>query len=508
MPRSVFRRVVSVALVVAAVTTSTATMAPTASADTWCPQGVVDRPGLGRSCAPANGLFQLEADRGTALFTHGGDPAPLEPAVVNATPSDPVCVTDPNDFQILVTYAHPPADDRFATRATQIRDLVREANGRLDEEAGEFLDGINPIDASYRVSCSSAQVTVMNQALTLSPVNFNTVTAALRALGGVYTNRRYKHWIWFEGASGTGEAGVGSFYNDDDLSIANLSNGNLNAYFQSPATMAIQWGHCCFVDPTAGFLDSTTWMHEMGHNLGAVQGDPTVSPPIDASPNSSGYGHCNDDLDVMCYDDFGPFSGGYTANVCTDREHFDCNHDDYFNPAPQVGNYLFTHWNLGSCLNRYIQFSHCAADPHQADGWVSKASSGPWRGDGVINETAQFQTMGKKGRRNVAKTFYVRVENVGSTPQTFTLRELANGGNLTRFYIYPAGSGGYNVNSLVTGAGLPLVIPAGQTKTVRVVMWFSNVLAINQKRGLTIRVLSDDVAVGLSDVVKLQLTYV
>jgi len=77
-------------------------------------------------------------------------------------------------------------------------------------------------------------------------------------------------------------------------------------------------------------------LHELLHTLGAVQDD---------TPNMSGFGHCVDEWDVMCYAD-GP---GVTMRIaCADRQlnqAVDCNHDDYFSTAPPAGSYLATHWN-------------------------------------------------------------------------------------------------------------------------------------------------------------------
>ena len=110
-----------------------------------------------------------------------------------------------------------------------------------------------------------------------------------------------------------------------------------------------------FFGSTAGFPAGTTsrlqveiGLHELSHNLGAVQF---------SAPNSSGAGHCNDQFDLMCYEDGG--SGSLFADPnCdgdlslpsdpygADLQAWDCNKDDYFNPSPPGGSYLATHWNL------------------------------------------------------------------------------------------------------------------------------------------------------------------
>jgi len=95
-------------------------------------------------------------------------------------------------------------------------------------------------------------------------------------------------------------------------------------------------------------------LHEITHTLGAV---------FDSAPHATGNGHCTDGADVMCYDDGGPNAGDYSTASCPQltsaqagmTQTYDCNRDDYFNPDPNAGSYLATHWNtfdnpfLGAC---------------------------------------------------------------------------------------------------------------------------------------------------------------
>ena len=102
-----------------------------------------------------------------------------------------------------------------------------------------------------------------------------------------------------------------------------------------------------FAPGTTSRLQVEVALHEVSHTLGAVQM---------SSPNSSGAGHCNDQYDLMCYEDDGPGSlfvdpncDGAAAPADPYSEEFqawDCNKDDFFNPAPAGGSYLATHWNL------------------------------------------------------------------------------------------------------------------------------------------------------------------
>ena len=81
--------------------------------------------------------------------------------------------------------------------------------------------------------------------------------------------------------------------------------------------------------------------------MGAVQ---------QGAPNSTGAGgHCTDGLDIMCYADGSALGASYAATSCLDRDHFDCNHDSYFNPVPAGGSYLASNWNIAHANNTWIQ---------------------------------------------------------------------------------------------------------------------------------------------------------
>ena len=90
------------------------------------------------------------------------------------------------------------------------------------------------------------------------------------------------------------------------------------------------------------------FLHEMTHNLGAVQwGAPHSTEP--RGQQNPAYGHCWQGADVMCYledagaahamvQDCGALPGAIPQN-------YDCGRDDYFSPSPAPGSYLATHWN-------------------------------------------------------------------------------------------------------------------------------------------------------------------
>jgi hypothetical protein len=95
-----------------------------------------------------------------------------------------------------------------------------------------------------------------------------------------------------------------------------------------------------FARADTGCWNGETALHELGHNLGAVQL---------SAPNSSGGWHCTDDYDRMCYSD-DPY---YPAMryLCPDWHErlLDCGHDDYFSTSPPAGSFLSEHpeFNIG-----------------------------------------------------------------------------------------------------------------------------------------------------------------
>lgn len=90
-------------------------------------------------------------------------------------------------------------------------------------------------------------------------------------------------------------------------------------------------------------LPASLFMHETGHNLGAVQND---------APHASGAYHCYDENDIMCYSDGGPYfaQGGDLTypTECALIEYFDCRGNDYYNAHPRSGTYIYRHWNLAN----------------------------------------------------------------------------------------------------------------------------------------------------------------
>ncbi|HEX2070387.1 MAG TPA: hypothetical protein VHF90_01915 [Thermoleophilaceae bacterium] len=103
-----------------------------------------------------------------------------------------------------------------------------------------------------------------------------------------------------------------------------------------------------------------TALHELFHSMGAVAGrDGHDFGLDDPAPFANGSGHCNDGIDMMCYS-FG--NSGYTSTRCPLSEGYgtpeglpiDCGFDTYFDAAPEAGEWLDRHWNVGGAENPYL----------------------------------------------------------------------------------------------------------------------------------------------------------
>lgn len=254
---------------------------------------------------------------GPKFCTHGDDTAeevciqkiirvcygsPVKPGPVNPPPP-PGCIGDGvTGYRVQLFYAYTDTNDLNDQRAT-ILSAAGEADRYLFAGAGKH----------YRWLCAGGQPTVT--AIKVADYSLGAFINAALAAGYNSFDRVYT------AMSNSGGGGTGTVEHDD-------SPGQQNANNTGPAYSI-----------TRGF---SWWilMHELGHNLGAVQL---------SAPHSTGAWHAYDASDVMTYNDGGPYfqNGGQIENNCSSSENmWDCQDNDYSSPAPPSGNYLATHWNL------------------------------------------------------------------------------------------------------------------------------------------------------------------
>lgn len=278
----------------------------------------------------ADGLWRVTLPDGFTLTTHGPDPVPDHGHSMG--PSDPerppACASDYYQHVLYGRLIGTP--DRSAEVREQIRRAIRRMNAVLNEEALES----GGITADYKVLCDqNGEIRV--DSFEAPGNDFSLITYGARLAGFDATNADYS--IFFDGTY-PGVCGVGSFFRDSRPGVEN-SNNRGGGY-------AVNY---------AGCWDNRTPMHENGHNQGAVQA---------GAPFSTGSGaHCWDLLDVMCYSpDGGDKHQEGTETLCPEKMHWDCGHNDYFDADPEPGEYLADHWNIGSRVNRFIEFGQRPPD--------------------------------------------------------------------------------------------------------------------------------------------------
>ncbi|MCW2973369.1 MAG: Chitinase precursor [Thermoleophilia bacterium] len=300
--------------------------------------------GIGSACRTPSGLLRVEQPDGSTSTIHGLDAVPLGAAAYapgpqaranNAGPADIDCVAD-TAFHYTLVYARPAnVTSRFATIAPKLRTEAYKISAFIDAES----QSVDPKAGRHLpFACDGGAPRVLNAQLATAGagVVFEDVVNDLKAQGYAFnsanSSERYLLYVDAPSAAGAGVAGTGHVSNNDDRPDELNMNNKGGLY-------AMQYNY-------ANGGDAPHWevmVHELSHTMGAV---------ADSAPHASGYGHCNDGLDVMCYADGGPTSR-YGESSCSTKV-LDCNRDDYFNPAPAPGSYLANHWNMAGAANRWL----------------------------------------------------------------------------------------------------------------------------------------------------------
>lgn len=294
----------------------------------------------------------------SGLCTHGPDPAPpgtdptisarpLPAAMARGIAAETVCDGDGQSgprVQVLYAYASGGAS-RYGQFLTSFRAWTAEADTIMQESAAEAGGSRH-----FRFVTTGCEIDVQQVSLTPAGVdNFDTTIDELQTQGFIRSDRKY---LIFVDTTSAGICGIATRWEDDSPSQANWNN-------YGPS----------FARVDAGCWDAHTAAHEMMHNLGAVN---------DSAPNSSRAGHCIDEYDVMCYPD-APNTPPmrYDCNQPAHENRYDCNHNDYFHPAPPSGNYLATHWNAAD--NRFLVGGGDGGDDDGSPpivSWVSPVGTG------------------------------------------------------------------------------------------------------------------------------------
>lgn len=245
----------------------------------------------------------------TGFCTHGEDPFPnagctglgcllgiiTQPSPINPAPEPPPCIEDGDPHRVHLFYAYQGTSD-YGRQAPLIRGAAGDADRFLAASTGQH----------YRFLCANGEVVVTS--LRVAGGDLGSFITAARAAGYTRSDRIYV-------GMGSGEAATATIDNDDRKTASNANN----------------------VGPAYSVAGGGTFMHEIGHNLGAVQL---------SAPHSSKAWHCYDGADVMCYQDTGSYfmNGGKMTGTCKQIT-WDCGRDDYANLDPGLLNYLRGHWS-------------------------------------------------------------------------------------------------------------------------------------------------------------------
>lgn len=281
---------------------------------------------------------------------------------------EPVCS---NDYYAQLIYARPKdAESRFTEVAPKLRSYFKNADGIVSEEAKRFK-----VSAHLKVLCEKGEISVVeanlpNNSQYYLNASAGTREALMNELKGLGFNKKNIKYIVSYDGKGAGCSRDGSLEGciaqqslkgpDDRLSEDNVYNVGPDYVFLYQATDAdIQKLVGGGFATTYDMLGPILVLHEYAHTMGAVQ---SSAPHATQKEPLSKQKHCTDaqtigrgGTDIMCKSDG---EGEVFGNACPGMYpfHFDCNNDDYFNPRPEPGSYLATHWNLGSPLNRFITF--------------------------------------------------------------------------------------------------------------------------------------------------------
>jgi hypothetical protein len=251
-----------------------------------------------------------------------------KPAAASSSPARaaaafglPVCEGDGvTGRRVEVLYVH-GTTSRYAEYLETFRTLAEGVDTIYNESAKETGGErhVRYVTENINGACRPVVRDVQIADSALNANDWAPLLNAVKAAGYTRTDRKYLEFV-----DSRVYCGIGGFAGDTRKSDANRSNSG----------------------PEYARADSGCWnagvaSHELGHTLGAVNNN---------APNGSGFAHCVDEFDVMCYKDD---ASTVIVTKCPDRAHdqrLDCNHDDYYNTNPSPGSYLATNYNVADNL--------------------------------------------------------------------------------------------------------------------------------------------------------------
>jgi hypothetical protein len=200
-----------------------------------------------------------------------------------------------------------PADakqNRFAQYAAMFQADAFQASAFLKSERGRELRW----DLAERDGARYLDITVVRSAYkTKQLTTGNQFSLVGQDLSRVFPSSNKKFVVWLDASSKY--CGQGTLYQD-----ARRVAGNYN---ERRTTGIVYRPYSASDAATGGWCRGRTLLHEIGHNLGALQ---------QVAPNAFDGAHCDDDdNDVMCYTGAAAYDSG--------DPQFDHGSDDYWDPA-------------------------------------------------------------------------------------------------------------------------------------------------------------------------------
>jgi hypothetical protein len=262
-----------------------------------------------------NGAGRGKAAAGAPLATYDVDAhaawASSQWDGLRPTTDQPDALTGPQVHAIYVVPAK--ATDRFDQFAAMFQADARQASTllqsrgkavRFDERSG--AGGARYLDVTiFRSRYRANQLAGSNQ--------FSLVANELGG-SGRFSDANKKYVAWLD--AGSQYCGQGTLYQDTRRTAQNNNDvARTTAIVYRPYTTTTA--------STGGFCRGRTLLHELGHNMGALQS---------AAPNDFDGAHCNDSAeDVMCYTAQAEARLGAAAD--TGGPVFDYGSNDYWDPA-------------------------------------------------------------------------------------------------------------------------------------------------------------------------------
>ena len=256
-------------------------------------------------------------------------PAPWAPA----TWDDTAYTTDQPDTTTLPTvhmiYMHPSdKPSRFSTFGAMFEADAKQATDLLAARYGRGLRFDNRTDGHLDITVVRSS---SNNKRLSSGNQFSIVSNELKNKGFTKANKKYAVWL----DAGSNYCGQGTLYQDTRRSSSNYNDAN--------RTTGIVYRPYPTDNGEGGFCRGRTLLHELGHNMGAIQ---------KVAPNAFDGAHCDDDTeDVMCYEQNATFDSG-------DAGQFDYGNNDYWDPATSK----LAWWAVN--LSRYICPTTGCANPN------------------------------------------------------------------------------------------------------------------------------------------------